>query len=335
MNGFCRKHELKQLPGKAWLAVPDFQQNLFEELSIDSAHPGNSVSIYGDLVYKEGSAPVSYWNRTILEKPFIAEFKSISEASSILRSLQRNWAHYPVACFRRAELIKEKLPFLNDKPRSFPFDVPLAPMGMWSLLDEKTLFASAQTTSPFACGEIHFEEDHINPPSRAYQKLREGLTWASYLGKLNPETPRVLPTIGSRCIDAGACPGGWTWVLDQLGAQVTAIDRSELDPRLMAKNNIKFIKHDAFTLKPSDFGAQDWVFSDVICYPARLLEWIQEWIASGLCKNFICTIKMQGKADMETTKAFASIPGSHIVHLCANKNELTWICSLPADVAAF
>jgi 23S rRNA (cytidine2498-2'-O)-methyltransferase len=71
------------------------------------------------------------------------------------------------------------------------------------------------------------------------------------------------------------------------------------------------------------------VCSDVICYPARLLEWVNEWIDSGLCRNFICTLKMQGKADHETTRAFADIPGSHIVHLTANKNELTWICRIP------
>ncbi len=313
------------LSGKAWLAVRDYQQNLYDELSIDPSNPGKKVQIYGDLVYREGPSVPAFWHRTILEKPFIAEFKTIREASDILRSLQRNWAHYPVACFRRAELIKEKLPFLNDKPKIFPFTVPSAPMGMWSLLDENTLFASADTTSPFACGALHFEEDHVNPPSRAYMKLWEALTWMSYLHG-------SIPGPGDRCIDAGACPGGWTWVLDALGSRVTAIDRSELDPRLMAKPNIKFIKHDAFTLKPSDFGEQDWVFSDVICYPPKQLEWVQEWIASGLCRNFICTIKMQGKADQETTRAFASIPGSRILHLSANKNELTWICRYPETV---
>ncbi len=357
-NRCRRKHELKELPGKAWLAVRDYQQNLFDELSIDPAKPGNKTSFYGDLVYCEGSKPTAFWHRNILEKPFIAEFKTIREAADILRSVQRNWAHHPVACFRRTELIKEKLPFINEKPRTFPFEVPLVPMGMWSLLDEKTLFASAVTSSPFPAGEIRFVEDHVNPPSRAYMKLYEALTWAGYLeerdrageagtipnGRYTKNETALpddsiptgrytkipfLPAPGSRCVDAGACPGGWTWVLNSFGAQVTAIDRSELDPRLMAKPDITFLKHDAFTLKPSDFGPQDWVCSDVICYPPRLLEWVEEWLASGLCRNMICTIKMQGKADHETTRAFAAIPGSKVVHLTANKNELTWIYRRP------
>ncbi len=329
---------MNELPGKAYLAVRDFQSNLFDELSIDPARPPARAKIWGDLVYREGAPVRSYWNRAILEKPFIAEFSSIREAADILRGIQRNWAHHPVANFRRAELIREKLPHINDKPRVFPYSVPRAPMGMWSLLDDHTLFASAETSSPFPCGEIQFEEDHVNPPSRAYMKMYEALAWVSWLAAkekaasagdgtatetTQPSVPGFAP--GSRVIDAGACPGGWTWVFDKLGCTVTAIDRSPLAPNLMAKPNITFLKHDAFTLKPADLGPQDWVCSDVICYPPRLLEWVRAWIDSGLCHNFICTIKMQGKADHETTRAFADIPGSRVVHLTANKNELTWI----------
>ena len=384
----CRKPDLDTPSGTAWLAVPDFQQNLYDELGIDSAHPGKNVRVWGDLVYREGPAPRSFWNRTILEAPFLAEFKSIGEAATILKGIQRNWAHYPVACFRRAELIKEKLPYVNEKARAFPYTVPLSPMGIWSLIDEHTLLASAATSSPFPFGEIHFEEDHINPPSRAYMKMYEALAWVSYLDALaqrdaapksgttegapkagktetfgenlpsanardnaptasqtnasgdnqppanapaasgeNSVKPLLVPGFapGTRVIDAGACPGGWTWVFDKLGATVTAIDRSPLTDSLMAKPNITFMKHDAFTLKPADLGPVDWVCSDVICYPPRLLEWIREWLDSGLCRNFICTIKMQGTADHETARAFADIPGSRVVHLTANKNELTWI----------
>ncbi len=322
---FCHLLRMKTLPGIAWLPVQDYQKNLFDEIAVDPALCGSKLSNYGDIVYSKENLGQVFWCRTVLEKPFIAEFQTIREASDILRGIQRNWAHYPVAAFRRAELLKEKLPFINEKPRRFPYTVPLSPMGIWSLIDENTIFASAVTSSPFPCGEIRFEEDHVNPPSRAYQKLYEALTWVSWLKSTNASLSASFPGPTSRCVDAGACPGGWTWVLNFLGAQITAIDRSELDPRLMNKPGITFVKHDAFTLKPADLGQQDWVFSDVICYPARLLEWVQEWLESGLCKNFVCTIKMQGVPDHVTTRAFAAIPGSRIVHLTANKNELTWI----------
>ncbi|ULQ59289.1 SAM-dependent methyltransferase [Brucepastera parasyntrophica] len=311
---------MNYLPGTAWLAVHGFRQNLSNELSLNSGFSLKKVQEYGDIVYCEIPGIQTFWHRTVLEKPFTVQFSSISEAAGLLRSVQRNWAYYPLNCFRRGELIREKLPYINEKPRKFPYHVPDAPMGLWTLLDEHTIFASAETSSPFPGGEIYFEEDHVNPPSRAYLKMYEALAWVQYLAGEGS-----LPGPGSSCIDAGASPGGWTWVLNKLGAGVTAIDRAELAPELMAKKEISFIKHDAFTLKPEDLGPRDWICSDVICYPPRLLEWIQKWIESGLCGNFICTLKMQGAADHSTTREFAAIPGSRVVHLTANKNELTFI----------
>ena len=277
-----------------------------------------------------------------MEEPFMAEFSSISEAADILRSIQRNWIFVPFNCFRRAELIEKKLPFISKKERNFPYDVPSAEMGIWTLLNENQIFASAKTSSPFPRGEIFFKEDKINPPSRAYLKMWEALTLLNfYLKKYQEknslaEKAEALPTASSGkknslpaadsvCLDAGACPGGWSWVLDSLGCKIIAIDRSPLRPDLMAKKNIEFIKHDAFTLKPEDIGKIDWLCSDVICYPPRLYDWIIKWIDSGLCEKFICTIKMQGEPDNETVKRFAAIPDSKIVHLTANKHELTWL----------
>ncbi|MDR1306799.1 MAG: hypothetical protein LBK74_04415, partial [Treponema sp.] len=72
-------------------------------------------------------------------------------------------------------------------------------------------------------------------------------------------------------------------------------------------------------------GPVDWVFCDVACYPPRLYEWVEKLLGSGLCGNFVCTLKMQGKPDMDTVRRFAGIPGSQVLHLCHNKHELTWI----------
>lgn len=93
--------------------------------------------------------------------------------------------------------------------------------------------------------------------------------------------------------------------MDSLGARVLAVDRSPLAPSLAGRANIRFLRHDAFTLKPEELGPMDWVFSDVICYPARLLEWIRRWLDSGLCRNMICTIKMQGEIDWALIREFA------------------------------
>jgi 23S rRNA (cytidine2498-2'-O)-methyltransferase len=193
-------------------------------------------------------------------------------------------------------------------------------MGAWTLLDSHTMIASATCSSPFPGGIITFEEDTAGPPSRAYLKLWEALVRL-----------RQWPGPGERCLDAGASPGGWTWALARLGARVIAVDRAPLADRVLAMPGVQWIRHDAFTLKPEDLGPIEWLCCDVIGYPARLYPWIERWLDSGLCKNCICTIKMQGKPDKEQrelSQRFAALPGSTVVHLYHNKHELTWMRAL-------
>ena len=188
-------------------------------------------------------------------------------------------------------------------------------MGGFTLLDEGRLLGSALCSSPFPNGEFSFVEDKEGPPSRAYRKLWEALVLSG-----------TLPGPGETCIDAGASPGGWTWALAKLGAKVLAIDRAPLEERVAAMPGVTYLKHDAFTLKPAELGPVDWLFSDVICYPEALYNWISAWREAGLAKNFVCTIKMQGPAfDAAATEKFASIPGSTVLHLWHNRHELTWI----------
>lgn len=295
------------LDGCVYQTVPDFEDHLEQEL-------GAWDESWGPLRFASGPLRPVFWTSNVWQDPFRLEFDSISDAARALRGIQRNWAPILFTQFRRGALIAEKLPPLPKKDRPFPWVLPETPMGAWTLLDEHTLVASAQTTSPFPAGVPRFMEDKEGPPSRAYLKLQEALTLA-----------RRWPQPGDRCLDAGACPGGWTWVLATLGAQVTAVDRSPLEDRIMTRPEVNFIKHDAFTLKPQDYGPMDWVFSDVICYPPRLYEWIEAWLQSGLCQNFICTIKMQGQGDYDTPQRFSQIPGSRVIHLYHNKHELTWI----------
>lgn len=339
--------KIEKLQGAAFLAFPEMKNLLASELSerfgygkmLESATIGGvsfvssgSSTWYGDLLYcpdfntesmvqEKNSLP--YWTRTVMTEPFLLHFDSIGEAASELKNIQRNWAPYQFQLFRRASLIQEKLPYINLKVRKFPVNIPSTPIGLYTLLNDKTILASATTNSPLPAGTIQFEEDHENPPSRAYLKIQESLSlYHSFFGV-------DFPKEGEKCFEAGACPGGWTWVLRQLGADVLAVDRAELAPSLMADPHVKFMAHDAFTLKPEEVCASldcqkiDWLLSDVICYPERLLEWIQMWLESGRAKNIICTIKMQGAVNWPLIGEFAAIPNSKIVHLNYNKHELT------------
>jgi 23S rRNA (cytidine2498-2'-O)-methyltransferase len=294
--------------GEAWLRA---------ELALADA-PADAQETWGPLFYSDAKTPV-FWARNVWLEPFRLEFSSIKEAVVALKAIQRNWHPSLFTCFRRGQLIQSQLPPLSHKRRIFPWQLPAVPVGAWTLLDEHTIIASACCSSPLPGGVIEFEEDRNGPPSRAYLKLWEALTLS-----------RTLPRPTERCLDAGASPGGWTWALARLGTTVLAIDRAPLAERVACMPGVSFLRHDAFTLKPEEIGAIDWLFCDVVCYPPRLYEWIEKWLASGLCRNFVCPIKMQGAADInsesyEAIRRFAAIPGSQITHLYHNKHELTWM----------
>ena len=313
---------VEKLSGYAFLSFADKKEFLLSELQQRFSISLKKVKDYGELIYIEDCPHLDefpYFASTVMIEPNLLHFDSIGEAASHLKSIQRSWAPYQFTCFRRASLIQEKLPYVNLKNRNFPFAVPKGEIGLYTLIDEKTMIYSAATNSTLPGGRIVFNEDHENPPSRAYLKISESLTLARHFFDVD------LPDENSRCFEAGACPGGWTWVLVGLGAQVYAVDRAPLADELMNNPLVTFQAHDAFTLKPEDLGEFDWVFSDVICYPERLLEWIHTWLDSGKTKKMICTIKMQGAINWELVKEFESIPNSKVVHLNYNKHELTFI----------
>lgn len=319
--------KITKLKGAAFLAYPEMAGMLKTELSGRLNFNSKPTAVYGDLFYYEDfpvesvkdANDLPYWSRSTMLEPAMLDFESIGEAANALKAIQRSWAPYQYQYFRRANLIQEKLPYVNLKVRKFPVKIPNSPIGLYTLITDKQMIFSAKTSSSIPAGQIIFEEDHENPPSRAYLKIQESLTMANLLNGTE------LPKAGEHCFEAGACPGGWTWVLVGLGASVHAVDRAELAPELMSNPLVHFQAHDAFTLKPQEVGYCDWVFSDVICYPERLLKWVHEWLDSGLCRNMICTIKMQGEPEWNIIRQFTEIPNSKVVHLNYNKHELTWI----------
>ena len=307
---------IKGLPldGIIYQSVPGFEDHLKKELS---SSPGGQIKQWGPF-FHVSPVPAGdvFWHHNTWLYPHKIEFKSINEAAGILREIQRNWASLLFAQFRRGALISSKLPVISHKPRPFPWKLPQTPMGAWTLLDANSMLFSPSCSSPFPAGVISFEEDHEGPPSRAYLKLWEALVRL-----------RRWPAQGERCLDAGASPGGWTWALSRLGAEIIAVDRAPLEDRIAALPGVSFIRHDAFTLTPESIGPIDWLFCDLICYPPRLYEWIEKWLTSGLCSNFVCTIKMQerGGVDFDTPRRLNKIPGSQVLHLYHNKHELCWL----------
>ena len=331
-SGNTMAFTIEEMPGTAFLALPGAGHFLAQELEERLGLSVRDAQEYGDLLYfpalspeecaaKSGGARESaaYWSACTLYKPLRICFGSVGEAASALRSIQRNWAFYPLSLFRRGSLILQKLPYIHRGIKTFPYEIPASPMGFFCLLDRNAMLASAATSSPLPLGLLELEEDHENPPSRAYRKLQEALCRSHFL------LGSPFPAANERGLDAGACPGGWTWVLAEAGCSVLAVDRTPLHPSLMRRRGVSFLRHDAFTLPPQELGEFDWVLSDVICYPERLLDWVHRWLDSGLCRRMICTVKMQGAADWGLLEEFARLPDSRLIHLNTNKHELTFL----------
>ena len=291
----------------AYLAAEGFEADLRAEL-------GALAGEYGRLLLTDGLPRPAAWAQNIWLDPVRLEVASIGEAAKALKAMQRNWWPYEFHLHRRTALLVDKLPKVSARPLSFGQPAPTASLGSFVWLDEHTLLAAPTCSSPFPNGEAAFVEDREAPPNRAYLKLWEALTLAGR-----------LPGPDSTCLDLGASPGGWTWVLAGTGARVISIDKAPLAPAIAALPNVEYRQGSAFGLEPAEIGPVDWLCSDVICYPERLWRLVERWRQSGLARNFICTLKFQGDTDHATARLFASVPGSRLLHLAHNKHELTWM----------
>lgn len=303
-------------------AVPDFAHELREEF--EKRQSAGHHLLYEDdevlLVRSPTTEPALAlaWARSTWEGPRVFRFESIGQAAKFLTEQRppARWISTSWAAHRRAGLIQEKLRGYPKIWRNFRESLPAdETFGAFLLLDEGTLIWSAAVTPRLPMEGPIFVEDKT-APSRAYLKLWEAFhRWGE------------MPHPQAKCFELGASPGGWTTVLRSLGAEVWATDRAELIPSLMKDPGVHFEKGDGFQWNPSRLPPMDWVLSDVICYPERLWDWVQPWLALEQPPRMLCTIKFQGETDFETLMKFAAVPNSRVAHLFQNKHELTWFFS--------
>jgi 23S rRNA (cytidine2498-2'-O)-methyltransferase len=295
----------------AYLAAEGFEPELDDEL----ARAGVAVGLHHGRLRVSESRPVhAAWAANTWWDAERITVSSIGDAAKKLRRRQRNWAAYAPEHRGRTQLIADKLPHVAARPLELGEVAPDAPLGSWTLLERDLVLAAAACSSPFPNGEPRFVEDREGPPSRAYLKLWE--TFARL---------RRQPSPGERCLDLGAAPGGWTWLLARTGADVLAVDRAPLAPEIDRLANVTFHPGSAFGLDPADVGPVDWWCSDIIAYPDRLLELVTRWLDHGEVRNLVCTVKFQGATDHDVAARFAALPGAQLFHLSQNKHELTCV----------
>jgi 23S rRNA (cytidine2498-2'-O)-methyltransferase len=295
--------------GAAYLAADGYERQLREELGQANVR----VTAEHGRLFRTNKPPVSAaWAANTWIDPVEIPITSIGHAASQLKAIQRNWVAYAPEHTGRARLIVEKLPYVSAKPIEFDRPMARAPLGSFTLLTPDLLLASAACTSPFPNGEALFVEDREGPPSRAYLKLWEALVRSD-----------ARPGPGDTVLDLGASPGGWTWLLAQTGAKVIAVDKAPLAANVASMRNVTWREGSAFALEPADVPGVTWLFSDIICYPDRLLRLVQKWRAAGVA-NMVCTIKLQGETDYAAIDAFKAEPGAEVFHSSQNKHELSF-----------
>jgi 23S rRNA (cytidine2498-2'-O)-methyltransferase len=293
----------------AYLAPEGFEEPLAQELGLAGARV---VRRHGRLLVTDAPPVPAAWSANTWQAVEALPVRSIADAASQLRQRQRSWAVYAPQHRGRSRLVEERLPHVSARPLAWGALAPAAPLGSWTFLTPELVLAAATCTSPFPNGEPAFEIDRFGPPSRAYLKL-----WEAFV-RLG-----CYPQPGERCLDLGASPGGWSWLLARNGSTVLAVDKAPLDPAVAALPNVTWLQQSAFALDPSEVGAVDWWCSDIVAYPARILSLVERWWAAGAIRHLVCTIKFQGTTDHEVGRRFAALTGGEICHLHHNKHELT------------
>ena len=287
----------------------EYHRELREELKFLKV---NVLKESDTCLWIEKDAIEPAWAQGVWRDVQAIEFTSITDAQAKLKAIAPTWRYHGELFHRRGELIAEKLNvILETEQYHFTAGVVKKMPPVFTLADSGLILFSRQVSRPSLTGAMLFKEDK-RPPSRAYLKLWEALT---LLGDWPNKTSQV--------VDLGSSPGSWTWALAKLGASVVSIDRSKLDPLLDTFKNVDFQTGDAFSLVPEK---KDWVFSDVICYPDKLYDYMKGWLDSGLCERFVCSIKFAGEPDYPIIQKFRELPHSRVLHVTHNKNEVTWMC---------
>jgi 23S rRNA (cytidine2498-2'-O)-methyltransferase len=124
-------------------------------------------------------------------------------------------------------------------------------------------------------------------PSRAARKLAEAFAW---LG--------LSPGSGEVCVDLGAAPGGWSWLLLEKKARVIAVDPARMDTALMQNPRLKHVQGNAFDYEPEE--TVDWLFCDMAYRPLEVAQMLGRWARHRHTRLLVANFKlpMKRKVDM-------------------------------------
>jgi 23S rRNA (cytidine2498-2'-O)-methyltransferase len=123
-------------------------------------------------------------------------------------------------------------------------------------------------------------------PSRAARKLAEAFAW---LG--------LAPGSGELCVDLGAAPGGWSWLLLEKRARVIAVDPARMDAELMRNPRLRHVQGNAFEYEPEE--PVDWLFCDMAYRPLEVAQMLGRWARRRHTRLLVSNFKLPMKRKVE------------------------------------
>lgn len=123
-------------------------------------------------------------------------------------------------------------------------------------------------------------------PSRAARKLAEAFAW---LG--------MAPGSGELCVDLGAAPGGWSWLLLEKRARVIAVDPARMDAKLMRNPRLNHVQGNAFVYEPEE--PVDWLFCDMAYRPLEVAAMLGRWARRRHTRLLVANFKLPMKRKVE------------------------------------
>jgi 23S rRNA (cytidine2498-2'-O)-methyltransferase len=131
-------------------------------------------------------------------------------------------------------------------------------------------------------------------PSRAARKLEEAFAW---LG--------TGPGPGELCVDLGAAPGGWSWLLLNRRARVIAVDPAKMDPQLATQRRLRHIQGSAFEWQPDE--TVDWLFCDMAWRPLEVAQMLGRWARRRQTRMLVANFKLPMKRKAEMVRRIAEL----------------------------
>ena len=175
--------------------------------------------------------------------------------------------------------------------------------------------AAASALSAFPGGRARMNVS-AKAPSRAAMKLAEAFDW---LG--------VQPEPGDQCVDLGAAPGGWTFLLLELRAKVIAVDPGRLRPDLARHRSVRAVHRSAFEFEPDE--PVEWLLCDMAWRPLEVAALLARWGRRRMARTLVANIKLPMKRMAEFVARVREIVESggwsdvRTRHLYHDREEIT------------